>query len=295
MQIRKKRKENKSMKKRTILYIAISVFCVIAIGAGMYYQIFVAGEEQFNEIGTQNEVDNPLTQGQTQEELKTEFNNLFDNNFYDQGYDTSFVQKIAGHEEQPLVYAAYNIQEEQDEKYSVNINLPVFNIDGEIAAEFNNTTQTIFANKANDVLNNAQVYTIYDVNYVAYVNDTILSLIIKSTLKEGNNPQRVIVQTYNYNLSTGEKVILNDVLTNQGYDTKEVNEQIDNVVRKAAEDAEAISQAAGQTIYQRDPDNAMYVTDNVNNFFLGENGMIYIIYAYGNNNYTSEMDIIKLA
>ncbi len=283
------------MKKRTILYIAISTFCVIAIGVGMYYQIFVAGNEQFNEITSQNQVGNIPQQEQTQEELKAEFDNLFDNNLHEQGYDTSSVQKLAGHEEQPLVYAAYNIQEEQDEKYSVDINLPVFNINGEIAAEFNNTTQSIFANKANDVLNNAQVYTIYNVNYVAYVNDNILSLIIKSTLKEGNNPQRVIVQTYNYNLSTGQKVILNDVLTSQGYETREVNEQIDNVVRKAAEDAGAISQAAGQTIYQRDPDNAMYVTDNVNNFFIGENGIIYIIYAYGNNNYTSEMDIIKLS
>ena len=282
------------MKNRTILYIVISSFCVIAIGIGMYYQIFVAGNEQFNEIIPENEVGNMIIQEQTQEELKAEFDNLFDNNLHDQGYDASSVQKLAGHEEQPLVYAAYNIQEEQNEKYSVDINLPVFNINGDIAAEFNNTTQNIFANKANDVLNNAQVYTIYNVRYVAYINNDILSLILKSTLKEGDNPQRVIVQTYNYNLSTGQKVILNDVLTSQGYETRQVNQKIDDVVRKAAEDAEAISQAAGQTIYKRDPDNAMYVTDNVNNFFIGENGNIYIIYAYGNNNYTSEMDIIKL-
>lgn len=282
------------MKNRTILYIVISSFCVIAIGIGMYYQIFVAGNEQFNEIIPENEVGNMIIQEQTQEELKAEFDNLFDNNLHAQGYDASSVQKLAGHEEQPLVYAAYNIQEEQNEKYSVDINLPVFNINGDIAAEFNNTTQNIFANKANDVLNNAQVYTIYNVRYVAYINNDILSLILKSTLKEGDNPQRVIVQTYNYNLSTGQKVILNDVLTSQGYETRQVNQKIDDVVRKAAEDAEAISQAAGQTIYKRDPDNAMYVTDNVNNFFIGENGNIYIIYAYGNNNYTSEMDIIKL-
>lgn len=283
------------MKNRTILYIGISVFCIIAIGLGMYYQIFVAGNEQFNEITPQNETENRITQEETQEELKAEFDDLFDNNLHEQGYETSAVQKLTGHEEQPLVYAAYNIQEEQDEKYSVDINLPVFNIADEVAAEFNNTTQSIFANKADDVLNNAQVYTIYSVKYVAYINDDILSLIIKSNLKEGDNPQRVIVQTYNYNLSTGQKVILNDVLVSQGYETRQVNKKIDEVVRKAAEDAQAISQASGQTIYKRDPDNAMYVTDNVNNFFLGENGSIYIIYAYGNNNYTSEMDIIKLS
>ena len=59
-------------------------------------------------------------------------------------------------------------------------------------------------------------------------------------------------------------------------------------------DAEAISNATGQTIYERDINNAMYVTDNVNNFFVGKNGQIYIVYPYGNTNMTSEIDVIKI-
>ena len=73
------------MKKRTILYIVISTFCVIAIGVGMYYQIFIAGEEQFNEITTQNQVGSTTQQEQTQEELKAEFDSLFDNNLHECG------------------------------------------------------------------------------------------------------------------------------------------------------------------------------------------------------------------
>lgn len=45
-------------------------------------------------------------------------------------------------------------------------------------------TQSIFANKASEILNNK--YTekvIYSVDYISYVNDNILSLVIKSTLK----------------------------------------------------------------------------------------------------------------
>lgn len=38
----------------------------------------------------------------------------------------------------------------------------------------------------------------------------------------------------------------------------------------------------------------MYVTDNVNHFFVGLDGQIYIVYPYGNSNFTSEIDIIKV-
>ena len=85
------------MKNRTILYIGISVFCIIAIGLGMYYQIFVAGNEQFNEITPQNETENRITQEETQEELKAEFDDLFDNNLHEQVYEQSAVQTLTVH------------------------------------------------------------------------------------------------------------------------------------------------------------------------------------------------------
>lgn len=231
------------------------------------------------------------------EVLKQEFNSLFNNSFDDQGYDKTSIKKLAGYEEQDVIYAVYRIKEEKDEKYSVNINIPVFNVDGEVASEFNATTQSIFANKAGNVLSNSQSYTIYDVEYVGYLNENILSLVIKSTLKEGNNPQRIIVQTYNYDITTGKKLTLNEVLEAKGISEKEVNKKIERQVTEANKNAEALSEAlagAGQTIYKRDVNNAMYVTDNVNHFFVGLDGQIYIVYPYGNSNFTSEMDIIKV-
>ena len=285
------------MKKRNLIYIAISVFCVIAIAAGVYYQIFGQDDKKPNN----NHVSNTQTDGEQiddPEEIKEEFNSLFTNMLYEQGYDLSSIQKIAGLENQDIVYAAYNIKEEKDGKYNVDINLPVFNIAGEKAAEFNANTQSIFANKANDILNNANQYTIYNVDYVAYMNDQILSLVIKSILKEGNSAQRIIVQTYNYDIVTGKEVSLNGVLEAQGYSIKEVNQKIEEQVEEANKQAEALSQAVsqtGQTVYKRDINNAMYVTDNVTNFFIGEGGTIYIVYAYGNSNFTSEMDIIKVS
>lgn len=284
------------MKKRNILYIVIAAICVIAIIVGVYAQVFGDKPKQ-NTI--KNEVINTGDDDTATdpEVLKQEFNSLFNNSFDDQGYDKTSIKKLAGYEEQDVIYAVYRIKEEKDEKYSVNINIPVFNVDGEVASEFNATTQSIFANKAGNVLSNSQSYTIYDVEYVGYLNENILSLVIKSTLKEGNNPQRIIVQTYNYDITTGKKLTLNEVLEAKGISEKEVNKKIERQVTEANKNAEALSEAlagAGQTVYKRDVNNAMYVTDNVNHFFVGLDGQIYIVYPYGNSNFTSEIDIIKV-
>ncbi len=284
------------MKKRNILYIAIAAICVIAIIVGVYAQVFGDKPKQNtikNEIVNTGDDDTATDP----EVLKQEFNSLFNNSFNDQGYDKTSIKKLAGYEGQDVIYAVYRIKEEKDEKYSVNINIPVFNVDGEVASEFNATTQSIFANKAGNVLSNSQSYTIYDVEYVGYLNENILSLVIKSTLKEGNNPQRIIVQTYNYDITTGKKLTLNEVLEAKGISEKEVNKKIELQVTEANKNAEALSEAlasAGQTVYKRDVNNAMYVTDNVNHFFVGLDGQIYIVYPYGNSNFTSEMDIIKV-
>lgn len=285
------------MKKRVILYVIISAICIIAIIAGVYYQIF--GNKNKNTNTVANQVDTTVDENGVvdPEVLKEEFDGLFDNSFNSQDYETSNIQKIEGLEEQDIIYAACNIKEEKDEKYNVNINLPVFNVQGDVAAEFNNITQSVFANKANEVLTNSKEYTIYNAEYTSYLNDNVLSVVIKSTLKEGDNPQRVIVQTYNFDVKTGKKLSLNEVLEQQGIDEKEVNKKIEKQVEEANKRANAISQAmlqSGQTVYKRDINNAMYVTDNVNYFLVGENGQIYIIYPYGNTNFTSEMDIIKI-
>lgn len=285
------------MNKRKLLYIVISIICVIAIIVAVYYQIFKKAPN--NNITNNEQIEDEIQGEEKQdlEEIKAEFNLLFDNTFYDQGYDITSIQKIIGLEDKDVIYAANTIKDKKEGKYEVDINLPVFNVQSEASREFNNTTQAIFADKASQILLNSEKYTIYGMDYVAYMNENILSLIIRSTLKEGNNPQRVIVQTYNYDIITGKKVSLNEVLESRQINLEEVNEKIEETIKEANKQAEALSNALGdngQSIYIRDLNNAMYVTDNVNYFFLGENGQIYILYPYGNANFTSEIDIIKI-
>ncbi len=285
------------MKKNYILYIVISIICVVAIGIAVYYQIFVASQEQeYLPENLTNITDNTNPSDEPEmDQVKAEFNELFKNNINFQKNTVTGVQKLD--ETKEIVYTAYAIDQEQDGKYDVNINIPVVNIQGEAATEYNQITQTVFADKAADVLNNSTEFTVYNVDYSAYINGNILSIAIKSTLKEERSAQRIIVQTYNYDLQTGDSITLNDVLSLYGKDPAQVNEKIAREVGKAAEQAEALGQAVsqtGQTIYKRDLNSAIYITDNVSNFFVGRDGAIYVIYAYGNANATSELDIIKV-
>ncbi len=283
------------MEKRKIMYIVIVIICIIAIILGVYYQIFadkVVTENMVSEpenTVADNNADNP-------EDLLKEFNNLFTNTFNKQGYDTSNIKRFQSLENEDIVYKAYDEQREVDGKYSLDIKLPAFNIDGqELPAQYNAKTQSIFANKVTSILLSENIkYTIYNVDYVAYINDNILSLVIKSTLKEGNNPQRNIVLSYNYDLVTGQNVTLDEVLEKYDISKNEVNKKINTQVKEASKQAEKISEATGQNVYKRDLSNAMYLTENVSNFLVGKDGQIYIIYAYGNNSLTSEIDIIKI-
>ena len=282
------------MKKRNVMYIVISIICAVSVILGVYYQIFadkVVDEGKVNTIA--NEI-NDTSDVESPEKLLEEFNKLFTNEFYNQGYDTSKIKKIQGLESEDIVYTIYSMEEEKNNEYSTSIQLPIFNISGDVGTSYNANTQNIFVDKLNSILAGTENYTIYNVNYVAYLNDNILSLVIKATLKEGNSAQRVIVQTYNYDTETGNSITLNDLLDKEGYKTKQVNTKIEQQIKEASKQAETISQATGQTMYKRDLNNAMYVTDNVTNFFMGKDGQIYIVYAYGNNNLTSEIDIIKV-
>ncbi len=273
------------MKNVKILYILIGALCFIAIIVGIYAQ-FLAKEDTILPPLNQNSKEEIQ---KTAEEIKAQFTNLFTNVLNGGDYDTSNINKIAP--DKDIVYSAYDINEKK-ENYEINVHLPVINIKGDVPTSFNNITQTIFANKAADILNNkSNSKVIYQINYVAYINGDILSLIIEGTLKEENKPQRLIVQTYNYNMKTEKKEEIIDVLSQKNLIQSEVQNKINDTITKEKEKAEVLVQS-GYTVYNRNLDNNMYKLENISHYFLGPNGDLYIIFAYGNNDYTSEMDIV---
>ena len=116
------------MKKNYILYIVISIICVISIGIAVYYQMFIANEEEeflpeniINTEGNNNISDEP-----EMERVKAQFNELFKNNINFQKNTVTGVKKI--YDDKEIVYTAHVIDQEKDGKYDANINIPVVNI-----------------------------------------------------------------------------------------------------------------------------------------------------------------------
>ena len=137
--------------------------------------------------------------------------------------------------------------------------------------------------------------TIYNVQYKAYINSNILSLVIKATLKEGINEQRIMVKTYNYNLTTHEEIKLNQLKEIKGVGAELINNKIQQTIKQANEQAKNL-ESLGYTVLYREPTDGIYnieASNNSINSMLGENGILYIIYPYGNRETTSEMDIIE--
>lgn len=280
------------MKEAKIIYVIISIICVISIIIGVYEQFFNKKDDNTN-ISTNGKVEEPIEQikEKTMEEIKDEFNAIFINSFSSEGKDISDIERI--NKEKNIVYAAYNIQQEND-FFNIDLNIPVINIKGDIPKEFNKITQEVFVKKANEVMENTNVSEkiIYSIDYAAYINGDILSVIIKSSLKQGNNPQRIIVQTYNYNIKTKEKVTLSNIKEKKNIDEQKLKSKIDRALQTVKREEEILTQS-GYSVYVRDLNSDVYKLENITNFFLDNDEKLYIIFAYGNQNFTSELDIVK--
>ena len=243
------------MKDPKVLYILIILFCIFAIIAGIYAQFIDADMGGLNlaDEPTENVVPEP-----TQEEIKSSFNDLFTNTINLGEYDTTGIQKQNGEEE--IVYTVFE-RAETTENYDININIPMINIKNELANSLNQITQADFVNKANDIISNvnSDIMTLYNVDYVAFVNSDILSVVIRSTLKEGNSAQRIIVRTYNYNLDTNTQVSLNELITLKRLNRDDVNNKIIEVCTEANQNAQTLQNMGYNEIFMRDLTSDIYI------------------------------------
>ena len=144
-----------------------------------------------------------------------------------------------------------------------------------------------------DAVNNVltQDDTIYNVKYKAYMNDNILSLVILSELKEGDNNQRIIIKTYNYDLKENKEATINDIISSHNIDTKQANSLIKNII-DSSQDENLKLRDLGYPIDVRDSNSDEYKIENAKNYYLGDNGYLFLVYPYGNKELTSEMDLV---
>lgn len=208
----------------------------------------------------------------------------------------NFANKIDNMKE--LVYTSYELNEVFEGKYEVRTNIPVININHQNAINIDKQISSIFHNKVNSILAESKKEgagkALYTVSYSAYLNQNILSLVIKAALKEGDNPQRLIIQTYNYNLSTNQEVTLSEMLGIKGVSKEAAETKIKEEVEEAIKYTESLSSLGYDQYYERDINSDIYKLEKSNNYFIGPNESIYIIYAYGNASFTTESDVVYI-
>lgn len=269
----------KDKKKRIIFFTIIGIICALAIIIPMVIQIIELANPQ------------PIVEEKPKSEIK-EFSSIFDNKLNTQEYEINQISKLD--EDKEIIYTAYEYAEKSEGKYDIEIKLPNINIDNDISKNINKEISDIFKAKAQSIMeSDAENNVIYTVEYSAYMNSDILSLVIKSNLKEGKNAQRVIVKAYNYNVTSGELIGIDEILSIKQLEKENVKKEIDRVVKENAKQNESLA-SLGYMVYERDLSNEMYNIENVKNFFYGPNGVLYIIFAYGNNNFTAELDVIPI-
>ena len=271
---------------RYCIYALIVAFCIIAIIVGVNAQFFSTKEsDEVPDINVSN-----VVSVNEEIDISNKFMQLFDNKlpkFKDypniEKGDLSKNYLYIYSENPQLPNGPYT--KKLDGKYDIVAYLPVFNINSDVTNSFNNITINYFVKMMNDIVLNGTTNTNLTISFAANVNDNILSVAIIAKLKEGDKPQRIMIQGYNYDLANNKEVKVADVLAKKNVDMATANSKIEKVVK-----------SADNTLYKRELTNPIYSIDKVTNFILGRNGELFIIYAYGNqaNVYSSEMDIVQI-
>lgn len=272
------------MNKRILLIVAIITICIISLGYGVF--IIIKNNNTNSQI---------MVKEENKQEEEFDFDSLFDNKIHYQNYKFGNEYKLDTSKE--LIYTIYELNEKKDGKYDINVKLPYINLSSSKVYDINREIITTFGQKVQSLIssidNRNTLNTIYTVEYTGFLNENILSVVLKCTLKEGNTPQRLIVKAYTYNLSSNEQIPLTTMLEIKDLDKNQISSEIQKTIQENINKNASLS-ALGYNIYQRDLNSDIYKIENSNNYFLGNNGTIYIIYAYGNNSYTSEKDIVVI-
>lgn len=269
--------------RRKIIYIIFLSVCVIAIAIAVYMQFFK--DERLGLIlGIHNENN---IQNSNEQKLKANFEEIFTNTLYkDKEYDVTKIDTT-----KDIVYTAYSNTLQKESSYDLTITIPYINISSDKARQYNEDIQKTFIDKANSILKQENTNTIYSIDYTATIKDNILSVMIRSNLKEGKNSQRLILVTYNYNIAENREVTLQELLEKKQINIKNANDKIKDEIKIVEEQVQEF-QNLGYSMYARNSNDVMYQVEKTTQFFEDINGNIYAIYPYGNDNYTTEMDMV---
>ena len=279
-------KKEKTDVKAIVIYTIAIISCVIAIIIVCITQFL--GKNKLEEIlsigssgASKQEIDEQV--------LISEFDNIFNNQLENNTFSGNVKKQ---EEDKDIIYTYYEKTESKKNSYELNLQIPYINIENEIIEKYNNEIKETFQKKADNVLATQNKNIIYTVKYQATIEDNILSVIIKSELKEGASAQRQIIKTYNYDLNSNKEISLEEMILRKGFKQDEVQRKIRDRIKIEEKKVEDLKNL-GYNIFERNSEDERYNIENTEEFFI-RNQRLYLIYAYGNDSLTSEMDIVVI-
>lgn len=275
-------------KRGIIIYSVIIFICIIALLVAFYVQFYkridlskLVGINQEEKFG--NKTEDEIS------ELEADFINLF-NNTLDNKDSGTYNKKEENDKE--LVFTTFEKKETKNNCYDLEVHIPKINIQSAEVDGYNKEIEETFINFVDKIVQSENRNIIYTVDFAANIQNGILSVMIHSNFKEGTKAQKVIIKTYNYDLRNNKELKLQEVLKFEQLKEQKIQEKINSKIeaeQKKVKDLEEL----GYNIYNRDTNSDMYKVENTKEYYLTQD-VIYIIYPYGNNAETSEIDLVIL-
>ena len=266
-------------KRGIIIYSTIVFICILALLVAFYVQFYKRIDlSRFLGINQEEKIE-------LEADFVKLFNNTLDNKEGDYNNKKSEIDK-------ELVYTAFEKKETKVNSFDLEVHIPSINIKSDIIDGYNKEIKEIFIDFVDKIVQSENRNVIYTVDYTANIQNGILSVMIYSNFKEGTKAQKVIVKTYNYDLRNNKELKLQEVVGFEQLNENKIQDMINTKIeteQKKVKDLEGL----GYNIYNRDIKNDMYKIENTKEFYMTKN-VIYIIYPYGNNAETSEMDLVIL-
>ena len=276
--------QKNSNRKLWWLYALIFIICVVGIGVALYLQHF---KDEKIEIAF-GFTDKESEKQDEYNELKEDFEYIFTNDFEILQENVN-VEKIS--DKFDIIVKAYNF-EKNDENITINATIPNININNDYIKQINQRIKKTYKDRAEALINQvSSMNVIYSVEYKAYIQNNIISLIIKSEYKEGTKGQSMMIETFNYSIAENKEVTIEEMLNLKGISVDQANSKIKNEIKTIQEQNQQLIDQ-GYAFYKRDYTSDRYNVSNVKQFLYGKDGMIYIIYPYGNNENTTETDVV---
>ena len=269
-----------------IIYIIIFLICLIGIAVALSKTEYFEDENIERAIGI---IDKDAKKEDEYNELKTEFDTLFTNQIENLQQSENDIKKIDNNYD--IVVTAYNYKEEK-ENCSIDVAIPFINVEHASAKMFNKKVSQTYKQKAEELKKQVSTMNIiYTVKYKAYLQNNILSLAIQSEYKEGDKSQKAVVNTFNYNVVEQRVITIEELLKIRNINNTDATKKFRDEIKAIQEQNQALIDE-GYALYKRDYNSSIYDVLNCKQFLYGKNGMLYVIYPYGNEDNTSETDIV---